>query len=76
MTLTQWFPPDVFPVHEGVYQRGAKGFFQPICMYSYWDGKHWYVGASTVRGAKRYFKLKEKTVLTNPSWRGIADKPT
>lgn len=38
--LTPWFPPDVKPVHEGVYE-----IKNPIPArtsgYSHWDGKQW-----------------------------------
>lgn len=72
LTLTQWFAPNVMPVHVGVYQRGAQSFYSTMHMYSYWDGKDWYTGSRTISGAKRYYKLGSKTILHNPSWRGVA----
>jgi hypothetical protein len=73
MTLTQWFAPNVMPVHVGVYQRGATAAFSYVpSMYSYWDGMDWYVGASAFSGAKRYYKQGKLSILTNLSWRGVA----
>jgi hypothetical protein len=75
LTLTQWFSPNVMPIHVGVYQRGVPAFHKTLHMYSYWDGKDWYVGSSTFNGAKRYYKRGNRSILTNPSWRGIAQQP-
>jgi hypothetical protein len=74
LTLTQWFAPNVMPVHKGVYQRGVSAF-SPHTMYAYWDGVDWHVGAETYNGAVRHYKNGKKSILTNPSWRGIAQEP-
>jgi hypothetical protein len=74
MALTQWFEPEVIPVHTGVYQRGVPRISDTMFGYAYWDGKDWYVSGKTPAGALRYYRLSHKSILTNPSWRGIAEE--
>jgi len=38
--LTPWFPPDVKPVHEGVYEIKSDTSIR-MNGYSQWDGKQW-----------------------------------
>lgn len=75
LTLTQWFAPNVMPVHKGVYQRGVPTFSNNMTVYAYWDGMNWYVSSSTVQGARRYKSQRKVSVLNHASWRGIAEEP-
>lgn len=70
MEMTDWFPPDIKPVHSGVYQtefaagRGDLG-------YSRWDGVHWryqYLSKAIAAGS-------EGIGSQNKRWRGLATKP-
>ena len=70
LILTQWFTYDVLPVRKGVYQRSPTGLNPNT--FAYWDGQNWYVSADTISGARRYYRLKQKSIMKTPNWRGIA----
>lgn len=71
MKLTEWFGPNVKPVHFGVYQIEASvgGEF-----FNIFDGHTWHWGWDTVEDAycgKHNPMSLEKVVR----WRGLAEKP-
>lgn len=39
---TDWYPPDVAPIYEGVYERHSDTF--NMAMYSRWTGFCWKIG--------------------------------
>lgn len=59
MKKTPWFPPDVKPVHVGVYETTSLPEDHPhhYVVRTRWDGFHWGIGFQY-----RY-------------WRGLAEKP-
>ena len=70
MKRTQWFPPDVKPVHEGVYERHfilANG--RESCAYSLWDGRIWCVDVVHVSRAMQYEHVRSSA--QNRPWRGL-----
>lgn len=64
MILTDWFPPEVRPVHEGPYQvRFGKGEW-----FQYWHGTHW----GEVAAKPDHCLLYSKSGFQKNAWRGIA----
>ena len=55
--LTDWYPPQIKPVHEGWYDTGAAG------NRSYWNGHYW-------SAPKGFFMLAKQ--IQDICWRGIA----
>lgn len=72
MKLTPWFKTSVNPVHKGVYQRKPHN----LIMYSYWDGKLWYVGSKTPHMAMLHYEKDRVSLFQKDKWRGIAQQPT
>lgn len=48
MKLTPWFPPEVPPVHPGVYEVEAH----TVPFYRMWDGRFWRTGDVSPAGAR------------------------
>jgi len=71
MKLTPWFKTSVNPVHKGVYQRKPHN----LMMYSYWDGKEWYVGSNTPYMAVIHYRTDSVSEFQKAKWRGIAQQP-
>jgi hypothetical protein len=68
MILTEWFPGDVKPVHEGVYETG--GGMDTRRYFQFWSGKAWSLSSTTVDGA---FELRDDLSrrFQNEPWRGL-----
>lgn len=67
--LTAWFPSDVKPFREGVYQRKyPSGSF-----YSYFGGGRWIAGAmNTPAGAaEQYVGGRGSSLMQALPWRGL-----
>lgn len=78
--LTPWFPPNVKPVHIGVYLTKIYTDDDPIkgevCGegFSYWSGHAWSdTGQSIEEAAARAKKFVPG--FQNKPWRGLAKKP-
>lgn len=68
--LTPWFPPDVKPVHEGVYQtRNLKG----LLTFQYWNGKFWGLYRSRVDWAS--MSRNHTSIRQQNPWRGLSKQP-
>lgn len=65
MKLTPWFPPEVPPVHPGVYEVEPRWTSEPL--YRRWDGQTWRLGGSTPGSANR----PGRATLNDRRWRGI-----
>jgi hypothetical protein len=68
MNPTPWFPGEVKPVREGVYQRVYNRDFKDL-RYCFWDGQLWRVGYKTIEESAEYirgFAHSQKL-----PWRGI-----
>ena len=50
MKLTPWFPADVLPVREGVYEVQPMSYPGPF--YRYFDGERWWVGGQSTSVAR------------------------
>lgn len=68
MNTTPWFPPEVLPIHEGVYERKyhwGRG-------YAYWDGEDWGLSEETPEDAALWVNWSSAEVC---EWRGLATQP-
>lgn len=65
--FTQWFTKEK-PHRVGVYQR-VIGL---DIVYSYWDGKKWFLGGTLPSGALYHYKAKITSAMQSEEWRGIA----
>ena len=64
MKLSPWYPPEVKPVREGVYQRPMHGEIGYAC---------WVFGRWSVNCTSAYYAMRERSVLSsnqNVPWRG------
>ena len=72
-TLTPWFPPDIKPVREGVYEIHSPDFSG--IWYSFWDNKNWgWVSRDKEFAVKRY--ISDPDVRHDAhTWRGLTEQP-
>lgn len=69
VSLTPWFPGDVHPVMDGVYQRrNSLG----MVMYSYWDGTRWHWNRAS---AELAVMDRDASLAQALPWRGLAAPP-
>lgn len=76
--LTNWFSPDVKPVHVGAYNISNVNPEDPCAtnrLFAYWDGKRW--GISEFSPEDAYFYRNDNFVNSGASqekyWRGLVD---
>lgn len=81
-SLTPWFPEDITPIREGVYEVDEIGGSAPA--YAYWDGERFgYRCWSYPQAGDSYcpidsaFRCRNLPTSLAPriSWRGLASKP-
>jgi len=65
--LTGWFPPEVKPVHRGVYEVFDEG------SYAYWSGKLW--GWTVLSVASAAACRTPRGASQHKTWRGLAQQP-
>ena len=68
MKLTPWFPGDVKPVREGVYERDYINA-SPGKFYCYWNGKFWGLYGTNPK-ISMWYQDKPSTEQNLP-WRGV-----
>lgn len=70
MELTEIFPPEIKPVHVGVYPT----FFDDddAQIYNHWNGEYWGMADYTVDGAEAGASFP--SITQDVSWRGLAKK--
>ena len=75
MKLTAWFPENICPVKEGVYEVDDDFLFPSDTWYAYWNGERF--GYRTCQGIDEAYRTKNfPTELPNLArWRGLAEKP-
>lgn len=76
-SCTEWFDARTKPEYIGVYQVNPE--LRTVPLYRYWDGRVWYRGDDSPRGAKEQYN-KYSTLLIVSSmdtlpWRGLKHKP-
>ena len=64
---TNWFPPEIKPVHIGVYEVFDEG------SYAFWSGKHWGWTVSSVATATTLKEHIEGSIQSR-TWRGLTKK--
>ncbi|CFB63115.1 hypothetical protein LMG16407_03190 [Pandoraea apista] len=64
---TEWFPPEVQPVHKGVYEK--QNTSTGTLFFAYWNG-YWGPGAPFPEVAHMY--RWQVSVRPNWPWRGLA----
>lgn len=68
--MTPWFPPEILPARQGVYQTilwaGA------LLQYSYWDGELWSMGYDTADEAGVAMRPRSSF---KRYWRGLSREP-
>lgn len=78
MKETEWFPADIKPVREGVYETispvfGERGWF------CYWSGKYWcqasFDSGSQARSIIHANAIRIRSSWQDRRWRGLAQKP-
>lgn len=70
--LTPWFPGEVKPVRQGVYQQ--KSGFGDSIGYQFWDGRQWCGWCKTPDGAENDRGAADIR-HQNDRWRGLAQDP-
>lgn len=65
---TDWFPPEIKPVHVGVYELEDLPY-----PFHYWDGARWF-GAGA-RGEKIRLYAEQVDYGCRVRWRGLSEKP-
>ncbi len=72
MKRTPWFGALECPVREGVYERKLYNHHNgdELIVYSYWDGKQWYIGTYSPDDAMRVAELGPTMTLYR-EWRGL-----
>jgi hypothetical protein len=70
MQLTEWHPPEIKPVREGVYQVKSVHWSDP--WFSRWDGKQWMWLCS---GKERAARVDSPAPYQERMWRGLAAEP-
>ena len=68
--LTPWYPENVKPVREGVYETNMSGRFG----YSYWTGRQWSNQSKLAVNAARS-KTWTSGASQKKNWRGLAEPP-
>jgi len=68
--LTDWFPPNVKPVHKGMYEVHVSHCYP---FPRYFDGKKWHIMTrAEASGTKPFTPC---SVDYGYHWRGLAEKP-
>lgn len=67
--LTPWYPPEIKPVREGVYEVDRD--WSGTRWFSYFDGGTWYMCAVEVDRAERYYEAGSTAHNQQKPWRGI-----
>lgn len=65
MTRTDWYPANVKPAREGVYERMIG---QGYIVYAMWTGGHWQVGHMHLDRASAQ---TARSVYKRLPWRGV-----
>lgn len=72
--LTDWFPADVKPVHEGTYATqliGSRGCVIEE-VFSHWNGRWW---SNQFNYVERAHVDRHNEGVQDKPWRGLAEKP-
>lgn len=75
--LTTWFTNGEKPAYPGVYNVSCRKENQTGEWYSYWNGYEftWFEHSVDAAYRERLIPGAGRIVLTEGSWRGLAEKP-
>ena len=68
--LTRWFPGDVKPAHEGVYEVRHKLWGKRI-RYALWRDGVWCDSRDSLYEAEKCGQFLGRGILQDKSWRGL-----
>jgi hypothetical protein len=72
--LTKWFPPNVKPVHVGVYEVDMSQINPKFdAVFQHWNGA--FFGHASTTAAAAFSWRNEISVEQEFHWRGLAEKP-
>ena len=67
-TMTPWYPGDIRPVRNGVYQTKPDKNFPATTAWQHWDGYRWSAFGWTPSHAWQLRKTRSQ--FQQPMWRG------
>lgn len=71
---TEWFPADVKPVREGIYETKSPVMNDDPGRYSYWNGGSW--GGAYMDNRTAFAGRHKESMFQNRPWRGLtSEKP-
>jgi len=77
--VTPWFPPEIKPVHVGIYHRQLAHTSRngDLVVFAYWDGTHWLIPSADPGVASDPWRPRviDQSYLFALPWRGLAEKP-
>jgi hypothetical protein len=68
--MTGWFPPEIAPVHVGVY-NASRRYREDVCRD--WDGKTWSLGWRNVDSPLTIAECKNHRIPDVFPWRGFTE---
>jgi hypothetical protein len=68
--MTDWFPPEITPVHVGVY-NASRRYREDVCRD--WDGKTWSLGWRNVDSPLTIAECKNHRIPDVFPWRGFTE---
>ncbi len=71
LALTDWYPPEIKPCYEGVYEVKCQFFCNGYC---YWDGSRWQYWHSDPEKAHEYRESKLSGGKQDWQWRGTKNE--
>lgn len=71
MNKTDWFPPEIKPIHEGPYEVQSI-FTEDRIFFSYWNGVNFGVISGTIEAAER--NKDERSIYQDRIWRGLKEQ--
>lgn len=72
---TDWFQPEVKPVHIGPYMTEVSNVNHIQPAFQYWDGVDWGLRSLTANASLRNQAHKISSRFQNVPWRGLKAKP-
>jgi hypothetical protein len=74
--FSEWFPRDVKPVHQGVYEVRVKENGKLVRWFSCWTGEHWGLSDQTPIAAFEHCETPSDAAkhAGGFEWRGLKEK--
>jgi hypothetical protein len=77
MKLTPWYPGEIKPVREGVYQRLYPYLSKKegAIVYCYYEDEKWKSAALSAEKASLSQNKEFASLYQNYNWRGLSEQP-